>query len=118
MAEQKVRLVNKSAHVKNIGLGNGQVITVPPTEDGVPGTLVTFDNDTERAAFDRALASPAIKQWVDAGELVVTGGSGSAAPATSSPQTGAGAQTGATTQTGAGAQTSESTGRRGRDSKE
>jgi hypothetical protein len=72
--ESTVRLVNKAAHVKNIGLGNGVVITVPPTEEGGAGVTVTFDNAAEREAFDKAVAQPSIKAWLDAGELYIEGG--------------------------------------------
>jgi hypothetical protein len=78
-AENTVRLQNKSGHLKSIALAGGAVITVPPTEEGSPGIEVRFDSAEERTGFDKALTTPAIKAWLEAGELVVVGG-GSASP--------------------------------------
>ena len=71
MADKKVRLTNTTAHVKHISIGGGKVITLPPVEPGGPGIEVTFDTDDERAAFDKAIAMPAVKTWFDNGEIVL-----------------------------------------------
>jgi len=73
MATSQVKLENKTAHIKLIGIGNGEFVTVPPVEQ--PGGItVTFADDVERARFDKALATAAVKQWIDAdpSELIVT----------------------------------------------
>lgn len=72
MAERTttVRLENKAAHMKFISLPGGNTVTVPPTE-GAAGITLTLESDIEREQFDKALESAAVKQWLDAGELVV-----------------------------------------------
>lgn len=75
-----VRLLNKAAHVKHISVGNGESIAVPPTPEGTPGTVVKFDSDKERQAFEKAIKTPAVKVWIDAGELEVKGGTSAALP--------------------------------------
>jgi len=71
MATSQVKLENKTAHIQMIGVGNGEFVTVPPVEQ--PGGItVTFADDAERARFDKAVATDAVKQWTDAGELIVT----------------------------------------------
>jgi hypothetical protein len=69
-----VRIENKTAHIKHIAIGNGQIITVPPVDGG--GVEVHFDSDGERSAFQRALETPQVKKWIEAGELVIGGSSG------------------------------------------
>jgi len=70
MANQ-VTIRNKSAHVKQLQLGNGQSITVPPTAEGSPGLAVTFDSDKERERFEAALGSAVVKRWIERKELEV-----------------------------------------------
>lgn len=71
MATSQVKLENKTAHIQLIGIGNGEFVTVPPVE--LPGGItVTFADDVERARFDKAIATVTVKQWTDAGELIVT----------------------------------------------
>lgn len=71
MATSQVKLENKTAHIKVIGIGNGEFISVPPVE--LPGGItVSFADDVERARFDKAVATVAVKQWTDAGDLIVT----------------------------------------------
>lgn len=63
-----VKLENKSARILHIGLGGAESIAVPPTEGGI---TVTFASDSEQARFDAAVATPAVQEWVEAGELVI-----------------------------------------------
>ena len=63
-----VKLENKTARILMIGLGGGESLAIPPTEGGIE---VSFD-DGEQERFDKALATPAVKAWTEAGELVVT----------------------------------------------
>ena len=83
-----VRIVNKSAHLKYIGVGDGESIAVPPTAEGGPGTTVRFETQSERERFDKALATTGVQAWVEAGELEVQStslDSQAAASATTSP---------------------------------
>jgi hypothetical protein len=64
-----VRLSNTTAHVKHISLRGGASITVPPVEGA--GIDVTFDAEGERDHFTRALETPAVKKWIEDGELIV-----------------------------------------------
>jgi len=73
MANQ-VTIKNKTAHVKQLQLGNGQSITIPPTAEGSPGLTVTFDNDKERERFEAALGSKVIKRWIERKELEIESG--------------------------------------------
>jgi len=73
MANQ-VTIRNKTAHVKQMQLGNGQSITVPPTAEGSPGLTVTFESDKERERFEAALGSKVVKRWIERKELEVEGG--------------------------------------------
>ena len=78
----KVRLENRSAHLKYITIGGGQSIAVPPQEQG--GIDLTFDSEAELAAFKRALETQTVRDWIASGELVVVqDGASQAKPATS-----------------------------------
>lgn len=68
-----VKLENKTARILHIGLGGGAAVTVPPTDPstGSGGVVLQMD-DTERERFDRAVATPAVQEWVEAEELVIT----------------------------------------------
>lgn len=72
----KVKLENKSARVLHIGLGDGQTLSVPPTEGGVEFTLT----DEEQKLLDKNLETPAVQALIEAGELVVGGGGDKTAP--------------------------------------
>lgn len=65
-----IKLENKSARILMVGIGGGECVTIPPTEGGIE---VSFD-DAEQERFDKAVATPAVKEWIDAGELVVSVG--------------------------------------------
>lgn len=87
----KVTIRNKTAHVKQIQLGGGQVITVPPTAEGTPGLAVTFDSDDEHKRFKTALGSAVVKRWIERKEIEVESGtaeteSGSAEAEAPSPK--------------------------------
>jgi len=69
----KVRLENRSAHMKYIGIAGGQSVAVPPQEQGGSGVEVTLDSPAEAEALKRALETPTIKGWIESGELVVHG---------------------------------------------
>lgn len=64
-----VRLENKSARILLIGLGGAESISVPPAEGGI---VVTFSSGAEQERFARAVATPAVQEWIDSGELVLT----------------------------------------------
>jgi hypothetical protein len=69
-----VQIHNKSARLKHISCGGGQTVSVPPSETP---TTITFESDEEVKRFDEALKNPAVKRWIDAGELTIgRGGSG------------------------------------------
>lgn len=76
-----VKLENKSARILCIGLGGGESLAIPPSEGGIE---VSFD-DAEQERFDKALATPAVKAWIEAEELVVSEGA-DPAPATKAKQ--------------------------------
>lgn len=65
-----IKIENKSARILMIGLGGGVCVSVPPSEGGIE---VSFD-DAEQEQFDKAVATPAVKAWIEAGELVVGAG--------------------------------------------
>lgn len=68
-----VKLENKSARILIIGLSGGASLTVPPTDPTTGIGAITVEmTDDDRARFDAAIATTAVKEWVDAGELVVT----------------------------------------------
>jgi hypothetical protein len=84
---KEVTLRNKTAHVKQLLLAGGQVIAIPPTEEGAPGFKVTFDSEDEQNCFQQALKTSAVKAWIDSKELEVEGASASgdaSAPVTAS----------------------------------
>lgn len=98
MADQpQFRIENHTAHVKHLALGNGQTITVPPTEEGQPGLGVNLENPEEQKSFDRAIDTAIVKKWIEDGELVINRGGvpGAINTATSAPQGAAGQVTGA-----------------------
>lgn len=76
-----IKLENKSARILLISLGGGDVVTVPPSDPttGQGAVVLTMDDD-EKARFDKAVATPAVQEWVDAEELVI-----SDAPASETP---------------------------------
>ena len=86
MANQ-VTIKNKTAHVKQLQFGNGQVITVPPTAEGTPGIAVTFDSDEEHKRFQAALGSAVVKRWIERKEIEVEGGTATEAPSPTQPPT-------------------------------
>jgi len=63
-------LQNKSARILHISLGGGAVVTVPPVEGG--GGIAVTMTDTEKAAFDRNVATAVVQAWITAGDLVIT----------------------------------------------
>jgi len=67
----QVQLENKTEHVLHIALEGGSIITVPPLEQGA--LTVTFNDAEERARFERALQTSAVKGWLDDKQLVVHG---------------------------------------------
>jgi hypothetical protein len=79
MANQ-VTIKNKTAHVKQLQFGGGQMITVPPTAEGTPGIAVTFDSDAEQQRFQAALGSAVVKRWIERKEIEVEGGTATEAP--------------------------------------
>jgi len=79
MANQ-VTIKNKTAHVKQLQFGGGQMITVPPTAEGMPGLAVTFDSDEEHKRFQAALGSAVVKRWIERKEIEVEGGTAAEAP--------------------------------------
>jgi hypothetical protein len=82
----EITIRNKTAHVKHLALAGGQLISVPPTEEGGPGFKVTFDSEDEKKRFQDALKTSAVKMWIDQKELEVEGAGGGepAAPVTAS----------------------------------
>ena len=70
-----VKLDNKSARILMVGLGGGESLTVPPTDPttGVGGITVKFTDD-EKERFDKAIATPAVQEWIEAEELVISDG--------------------------------------------
>lgn len=81
-----VTIRNKTAHVKQLQLGNGQTITVPPTPEGTPGLAVTFDNDEEHKRFQAVLGSAVVKRWIERKEIEIEGGTAAAeAPSPKQP---------------------------------
>jgi len=77
MANQ-VTIKNKTAHVKQLQFGNGQVITVPPTAEGTPGIAVKFDSDAEQQRFQAALGSAVVKRWIERKEIEIDSGTDAA----------------------------------------
>jgi hypothetical protein len=75
----EITIRNKTAHVKHLALAGGQLITIPPTEEGAPGFKITFDNEDERERFQKALDTSAVKAWIEQKELEVEGASASGA---------------------------------------
>ncbi len=71
-----IKLENKSARILHISLGDGQFVTIPPTESG--GVEITFTDD-EQTRFDKNLATATVQEWIEAGLLVVGGGGGAGA---------------------------------------
>lgn len=86
---KQVQIHNKSARLKHISCGGGMTVTVPPSETPI---TITLENDDEVKRFHEALKNPAVKRWLDAGEVVIGSGSGggqsSNAPPASPPQSG------------------------------
>jgi hypothetical protein len=83
----EVTIRNKTAHVKHLALAGGEIISIPPTEEGMPGFKVTFDSEDEQKRFQQALKTSAVKAWIDSKELEVEGASASgdtSAPVTAS----------------------------------
>lgn len=76
-----IKLENKSARILLISLGGGEVVTVPPSDPTTgQGAVVLQMDDAEKERFDKALATPAVQEWVDAEELVVSDGPADAKP--------------------------------------
>lgn len=92
-----VRLENKTEHVLHITLAGGDVVSVPPSEDGKTQTL-TFSTAEERGRFEAALNTETVQQWLRDQHLVVHGGD---APQT---QQSTASTPGPQVQTGSGAQ--------------
>ena len=67
-----VKLENKSARILHINLGDGGIVTVPPSDPATGGGITVELDDAEQDRFDKAIATPAVKEWIDAGELVIT----------------------------------------------
>jgi hypothetical protein len=86
MANQ-VTIKNKTAHVKQLNLGGGGSITIPPTAEGSPGLAVTFDSDKEHERFKAALGSAVVKRWIERKELEVESGAAAADEAGEAPAT-------------------------------
>jgi hypothetical protein len=81
MAEQtgsgsQVQLENTTEHVLHIALAGGEVISVPPCEQGAGGTTITFNGADERARFEAALATESVQAWLRDKQLVVHGKGG------------------------------------------
>ena len=55
----KVTIRNRTAHMKQLQLGGGRSITIPPTAEGMPGLAVTFDSDENAPILSRRGSSPA-----------------------------------------------------------
>lgn len=82
----KVTIRNRTAHMKQLQLGGGRSITIPPTAEGMPGLAVTFDSDEEHKRFQAALGGKVVKGWIDRKELEVDSGAAEAeAPAPKQP---------------------------------
>lgn len=82
-----VTIKNKTAHVKQMQLGGGQVITIPPTAEGAPGLAVTFDSDKEHERFEAALGSGVVKRWIERKEIEVESGAAEGSSPASKPTT-------------------------------
>lgn len=67
----QVQLENKTERVMHITLEGGAIISVPPLEQGAQ--TVTFADADERARFERALQTDAVRHWIENKELVVHG---------------------------------------------
>lgn len=68
---KQVTVHNKSARLKHVNLGGGRVVSIAPTETP---TAINFDSDEEAQRFTEAINAPAVKKWIDAGELELSGG--------------------------------------------
>ena len=75
---KKVQVHNKSARIKHVQTGGGKVVSIAPTEAPIS---LDFESDEEAKRFTDALKNPAVKRWVDAGELVIGGQAQASAPA-------------------------------------
>jgi hypothetical protein len=64
----EVKLENTTAHIMHISMGGGQTLAIPPTEGGI---MVMF-TDAEKVVFDANVATPAVQEWVTAGDLIIT----------------------------------------------
>lgn len=78
-----VKLENRTARIISISLGGGDFVTVPPIDPPAP-VEITLATDADKARLERALATPIVKAWIEAGELVV-GGGGAGTPTTPPP---------------------------------
>lgn len=68
-----IKLENKSARILLISLGGGGVVTVPPSDPTTGQGAVTLTmTDDEKVRFDTAVATPAVQEWIDAEELVIS----------------------------------------------
>jgi hypothetical protein len=75
--ETVVRLRNNTAHVTHLSLRDGAFLTVAPTVGRAIAIALTAD---EKAAFDRAWATPTVKAWVAAGDVLIDTADDSAPP--------------------------------------
>lgn len=66
-----VRVINRSAHVKYLNLGDGESVALAPTDDGAPGLLIKFDSQAEKERFEKATQTAGVQQWIDQGELQI-----------------------------------------------